>query len=265
MAAQALVSLSVFTRLDHSSRPQLLTQRVTTVAVQYAGFGCDVRPTLSFSVMSVTSALPRAQAIARILELTAHPEVTGTRPWLVVTVGLPGSGKSTFARRLARATGAAVLESDGLRRALFPRASHGAAESKQLFDALYGAASRLLEDGVSVVVDATNLRERDRVRAYEVAEGVGVPVLLIHFRAPERVIAERLSKRGAGADPEDSSTAGLSVYMMLAETEEPVTREHWKIDTSDVDATEAALQRAIETLTTQPRPAVGRHTGGSNS
>lgn len=265
MAAQALVSLCLFTRLGHSSTARNRSATVCDGSRDGVWFGRELRPTLSFSLMSVTSALPREQAIARILELTPRTEAKSDRPWLVVTVGLPGSGKSTFARKLAAATGAVVLESDHLRRALFSAPSHAAGESKLLFEALYGAARRLLREGASVLVDATNLRERDRCRAYDLAESTGTTLLVLHFRAPERVIAERLSRRVAGGDPEDRSTAGLGVYMMLAETEEPITPEHWEIDTSDTQATQSALQRAIETMKSQPSPAEGRPTGGSNS
>jgi hypothetical protein len=215
--------------------------------------------------MSVTSALPREQAIARILELTGAPEATSNQPWLVVTVGLPGSGKSTFARRPSKATGACVLESDALRAALFDPPTHQPEESRQLFDALYAAATRLLKTGASVIVDATNLRERDRRRAYDVATAAGAEILVLHFRVPEHVIAERLIKRGNGRDPEDRSAAGLAVYTMLAETEEPIRRQHWRIDTSNEAATALALQRAIETLTPRMTAPQGRDTGGSIS
>jgi hypothetical protein len=214
--------------------------------------------------MSVTSAVPRDQAISRILELTTRPAARAEKPWLVVTAGLPASGKSTFGRKLARATGAAVLESDALRTALFGAPTHTKEESHRLFDALYGAAGRLLQDGCSVIVDATNLRERDRERAYAVAEASGAGLLLLHFRAPAAVITERLDRRSSGGDPDDRSTAGLAIYNRMAETEEPIRREHWKIDTSDASATEAALQRAIETLN-PIHAAKSRDTGGSIS
>jgi predicted kinase len=216
-----------------------------------------------FSV-SVTSAVPRDKATARILELTGRPGLTAGQAWLVVTAGLPGTGKSTFARKLAKATGAVVLESDALRTALFSRPTHEKDESRLLFEALYAAAEQLLADGSSVIVDATNLRERDRERAYAVAASAPAELLVLHFRAPEAVIAERMTRRGNGGDPDDRSTAGLAVYTRMAETEEPVRREHWEIDTSDAGATESALQRAIETMKRTPA-AVRRDTGGSIS
>ena len=216
-------------------------------------------------MMSVTSALSREQAIARILELTGRPEARGDQPWLVVLAGLPGSGKSTFARRLSRSTGAIVLESDALRVALFGRPTHEPQESRQLFDALYAAADRLLQQGARVIVDATNLRARDRRQACEAARASQAGVLLLHFRAPLQVIAARLASRGGGADPDDRSSAGLAVYAKLAETEEAILRDHWKIDTSDPVATDSALQRAIETLEPRTSAAGGRDTGGSIS
>ena len=216
-------------------------------------------------MMSVTSALPREQATARILELTGPPVATGHSPWLVVTAGLPASGKSTFCRKLARATGAVILESDALRTALFGTPTHGKGESKLLFEALYAAADHLLNAGASVIIDATNLREQDRRRAYNVAEATGADVLVLHFHAPECVSAERLARRKDRGDPEDRSSAGLAVYRRLADTEEPITRDHWKIDTSDAIATDAALLHAIEKIKPPRGAAEGQDTGGNIS
>jgi predicted kinase len=181
----------------------------------------------------------------------------------VLTVGLPASGKSRFCRALAAATGALVLESDALRTALFAPATHDTDESRRLFDAVYGAARRLLAQRANVIVDATNLRERDREQAYAAAEAAGADVLVLHFRAPQRVIAARLAARGRGEDPDDCSTAGMAVYDKLAETEEPIRRQHRRIDTSYAAATRAALNELTEILAARRLTAVRPDTGGS--
>ncbi|HLG11830.1 MAG TPA: ATP-binding protein, partial [Dehalococcoidia bacterium] len=132
--------------------------------------------------------------MVRILKAVAEaPPQRGTAPTLVLTVGLPGSGKSTFARRLALATGAAVLESDALRRLLFGEPSYSAAENRRLFEALPAAARELLERGRNVIIDATNLRESDRQPAYSLAQETGAQLLILRFSAPDSVIRQRLA------------------------------------------------------------------------
>ena len=73
----------------------------------------------------------------------------GRDPALVVISGLPGTGKSQFARELQRRTGAVVLESDALRRLLFEKPSYSWQESRRLFAAIHAVAERLLCEGVS--------------------------------------------------------------------------------------------------------------------
>ena len=51
------------------------------------------------------------------------------RPVMVVVSGLPGSGKSYFSRRVASRVPLLVLESDALRRVLFPEPSYTASEA----------------------------------------------------------------------------------------------------------------------------------------
>lgn len=169
-------------------------------------------------------------------------------PSLVLTVGLPGSGKSTFCRALAARTGATVLESDALRGLLFHQPGHSVEESRQLFRVIYAAAEVLLQEGTSVIIDATNLRERDRRPAYALSQATGARLLLVHFSAPESVIAARLAGRVAGENPDDCSTAGMAVYLRMRETQEPLAREHMQIDTSDAVATAQALDTLAGTL-----------------
>lgn len=174
------------------------------------------------------------------------PQDQSTAPALILIVGLPGSGKSTFARRLAPAIDAAVLESDALRRLLFGQPAYGALESRQLFEAIRAAARELLECGRNVIVDATNLIETNRRPFYDLAEELGARLLLLRFSAPEPIIRQRLSQRRAGAHPEDSSSAGLAVYNMMVEREEPIERDYWHVDTSDVAAVDTAFRRVAE-------------------
>lgn len=76
---------------------------------------------------------------------------------LTITVGLPGSGKTTWAEAEAARTGAALLGRDRLRIAMF--GSYEAAKGKEplITVAQFAAIWALLEDGHDVIVDDTNM------------------------------------------------------------------------------------------------------------
>lgn len=196
--------------------------------------------------MSPTKARALQHDVTRILDsldlTSAHEQ---QNPSLVMASGLPGSGKSTFCRRLAAETGAVVLESDALRRLLFLQPTHDSRESTRLFAALWQAARSLILRGLSVIVDATNLRQMDRQPAYELAQQTGARLVLLRFEAPEGVIEQRLARRLIIPDAGDNSTAGLAVYRRMAETAEPLRDAGWTIDTSDFEATELALREVV--------------------
>ena len=80
-----------------------------------------------------------------------------TDPAFVVVSGLPGTGKSHFCRKLAERIDLVILESDSMRKQLFPSPTYGKEESTQLFRACHGLVEELLRKGISVALDATNL------------------------------------------------------------------------------------------------------------
>jgi predicted kinase len=185
--------------------------------------------------------------VSRILKAIGEaPRDTSPAPTLILTVGLPGSGKSTFVRRLAPRIGAVVLESDALRRLLFGRPSYSALESRRLFEAIRASARELLEHGRTVVIDATNVKESDREPFYELVRESGARLMVLRFTAPPGVIEQRLTARGNGLNQHDYSSAGMAVYRMLAEREEPLRIDHLHIDTSDADAVVSALGRVVD-------------------
>jgi len=152
-----------------------------------------------------------------------------SRPALAVVAGLPGSGKSRFCRDLAGRTPAAVLESDALRKLLFRRPVYSWAESARLFAAIHVVIERLLGDGISVILDATNLRERHRQPLYAIAEKLGAKLVVVEIVAPPEVVLTRLAERTAA---DSSSDADVAVYLRMREEWEEIGREHIVVDTS---------------------------------
>ena len=151
-------------------------------------------------------------------------------PVLIVVSGLPGTGKSFFSRRLAERVPLLVLESDALRKALFSLPSHSAGESSQLFRAVHLLIEELLKDGISLVLDATNLSERFRERLYSIADRTNARLVMVLVEAPPEVVRQRLADRAG--DPEDNSDADWSVYCQMRPSVERISRNHYVIDTS---------------------------------
>lgn len=152
------------------------------------------------------------------------------RPALVVISGLPGTGKSYFGQRLARRWPFVVLESDALRRTLYPSPDYSPQESWRLFKAVHLLIERLLEKGVSVILDATNLAERHREYLYSIAERRDVRLVLVRVEAPPEVVRQRLKARVETAQA--NSEADWGVYRKMRPSLERISRKHYAVDTS---------------------------------
>ncbi|MBI2856264.1 MAG: ATP-binding protein [Chloroflexi bacterium] len=154
------------------------------------------------------------------------------RPVLVVVSGLPGTGKSYFSRRMAQRVPVAIVETDRMRKVLFPSPTHSATESARLFRACHSLIEELLSQGVPVLLDATNLVESHRELLYNIAHKTNARLILVRVEAPAEVVSQRLARRGNGTASGDSSDADWSVYRRMKSSVEPIRRNHFAVDTS---------------------------------
>jgi aminoglycoside phosphotransferase family enzyme/predicted kinase len=155
----------------------------------------------------------------------------GLPPSLVVTCGLPGSGKSWLADRVARPLDAAIVRSDVVRKRLAgiaptlhptgpeAEALYSARSSQRTYEAMVQEAQAALAGGRSVVVDATFPQRLSRATFARLAESRRAPFVLVHVTAPEPVVAQRLRRRPDL--PEEVSDAGWEVYLKFKRTFEP--------------------------------------------
>ena len=171
------------------------------------------------------------------------PDATRASPSLVILCGLPGTGKSHFARELARRAPFVWLSSDRTRKLLVDRPSYSRREHRRVFSAMNVLTRGYLRDGYSVVFDATNLNENVRQPLYESANEVGVEPLIIRFTAPSELVRRRLSDRAEGVGEAAESDATWDVYSRMAVADQPVPRPHLLV--GGPEETEAVL---LETL-----------------
>lgn len=153
-------------------------------------------------------------------------------PTFVVVSGLPGTGKSYFCNKLAERLPFLILESDALRKTLFPSPSYSSLESSRLFRACHLLIDRLLKKGVSLILDATNLSERHRERLYSIADRLDVKLILVRVEAPPQVVYERLKSRQAGVNSVSKSDADWAVYQRMKPTVQKIRRNHYVVNTA---------------------------------
>jgi len=154
-------------------------------------------------------------------------------PVLVVVSGLPGTGKSYFSRRLAEKVPLAVLESDALRKVLVASPRHTGKENARLFQAIHAVIDLSLEKGIPVLLDATSLAEAHREPLYRLAERHHAKLMVVVVGAPPEVVRRRLEERQRSSVRQDHSDADWEVYHRLRPLQEPVRRNHIRVDTSE--------------------------------
>jgi hypothetical protein len=144
-------------------------------------------------------------------------------PCVVLIGGLPGTGKSTVARRVAQAAGFRIIRSDEVRKELAGLDKHESARSA-IGTGIYSQAwtddtyaeclrqtERLLFEGSRVLVDATFALERHRRLFVDAASRMGVPLACLLCVCDPETARRRLAERTG-----DVSDADWNVYLDAA-------------------------------------------------
>ncbi len=190
----------------------------------YRVYRAMVRAKVAGLRLDQTEGEEAAEARAEVAEYLAlaarfirpHP------PWLALTHGLSGSGKSRVSRELISAGDAIRLRSDVERKRLHgldpdARTASGTAAgiyapeaSQRTYQHLLERAEALLRAGWPVVVDATFLTAARRAPFLELARELRVDSVILDIDAPETVLRQRIRDRTAkGHDPSEADTAIL--------------------------------------------------------
>ncbi|MEO7904383.1 MAG: ATP-binding protein [Candidatus Saccharimonadales bacterium] len=132
------------------------------------------------------------------------------RPLIVLFVGVPGSGKTTFARQLATEIRAIHVTSDGVRSAMWgDRSAVDAAFSTKsqrqtnnllVFGALDYVTLQTMNAGHSVVYDCNSNRYNERADKYELAKRYGGVVVTVRIKVPYDVALRRMQQRDESHD-----------------------------------------------------------------
>lgn len=115
---------------------------------------------------------------------------------VVLTIGAPGSGKSTWGEKFAKDNGYTYLSSDR-NRARVGKSEEDQQASARAFTLLKKEMGEALDRGENVVVDACFVSKKARRDFVNIARGHGAHLRAVTFEIDRKTILERNAKRAA--------------------------------------------------------------------
>ncbi len=171
------------------------------------------------------------QLFQSYLDLATSYTKTG-QSFLIMTHGLSGSGKTTFAGELASNIGAIHVRSDLERKRLHGLEAKAASGSpidggiyssdafEKTYQRLIDLARQGLEAGIPVIIDACFLQNDQRDLAAQLARTLQAPLLILDFSVPTEELRQRIQQRLATES--DASEATLEVLNHQLATQQPL-------------------------------------------
>jgi hypothetical protein len=157
-------------------------------------------------------------------------------PFLFMFLGVPGSGKSYFARRLAKEINAVRLNGDSMRMALWGSleeiekvyAVDRSAGNKMTFGALNYVVEQILTAKQSVVYDTHHNRRSDRSGLEEIAKNSEAIPIIIWIKTPMEIAIKRGQEREPMVDQHVYSEEKLReiIARQMASFDEPAPNEN---------------------------------------
>ncbi len=181
-----------------------------------------------------------------------------SQPLLIITHGVSGTGKSTYASQLSELLPAIQIRSDVERKRMAGFQSHSNTQSgiqsgiysadstRRTYNYLLEQANVVLDAGISVIIDATFLKRVQRSQFQKLANKYNVPFIILAFTAPETVLHERILQRNKTG--KDASEAGIEVLGVQLASQDKLSEDEMP-NTVDIDTTmQFSIERIIEAI-----------------
>jgi len=159
---------------------------------------------------------------------------------VVIVFGLPGSGKSYFAERIAKKIEADYVNSDRLRKEMFSVRTYSEQEKAAVYNAMLERMKDAVKQNRNIVLDATfHNNETRKLFTGEVKEKDRI--CFIEITADENLTRQRLKK------PREYSEADFEVYKLIRRQWEPLNEPHLVLNSTDENI-DSMVQKAAAWL-----------------
>jgi len=159
---------------------------------------------------------------------------------IVIVLGLPGSGKSYFAARLAEVIQADYINSDQVRKEMFSKRMYSEQEKGAVYNAMLEKMKSVVQLNKDLVIDATFHREDSRQLFIRQLRGKA-KFFFIEITANPDLIRRRLKKE------RPFSEADFDVYELTRHQWQPLSEPHLSLESTDENI-DYMLDRAVNYL-----------------
>ncbi len=147
---------------------------------------------------------------------------------IIIVMGLPGTGKTYFAERLAADIQAQHISSDKTRNLLKKRGAYMPEDKDQVYTEMLVQAEGALKNGKHVIMDATYSQKAYRNEVMALGQRLDAPVHFIQLTADEATVKERTSQE------REESEADFKVYQIIKQSFEPLEMPHLILDSTQL-------------------------------
>lgn len=152
------------------------------------------------------------------------------RPLVMMVVGLPGAGKSFFARQFAETFGVACVRADRIRYELFAEPQYSADENEIVSRIGDYMISELAKTGRSFIVDGGCEAKTARLQIEQVAKNNGYKTLVIWVQTDPTTAKVRAARRNPKkVDDLYNSNLSASQYEQITKRFVPPTKEQYVV------------------------------------
>lgn len=148
---------------------------------------------------------------------------------VIIVFGLPGTGKSFFARHMAGETGAVYLGTDVIRKKLHKRGEYDKKAKQEVYEHMLKEMAAQIALGNDVIVDGTFHKKERRDWFGEKIRDAGLDPVFIEMKAGEGTIKDRLQST------REFSEADQKVYLQIKKSFEPMQEPHLVLWSDELD------------------------------